>query len=87
MENINTTASLEMLLKVVTVYKEIGNELYEPCDLANELGLILGEQCTDPESLIRDFVAGFKHGVELSANTTADERFSFLKKSTLSVRQ
>lgn len=55
----------------------MGNAL-ESCDQANEFGIILGEQCADRESLIRDFINGFKHGVELSENTTVDERISVL---------
>ena len=75
--NINVKASVEILLKIVNAYKELGSDL-ECCDLANELGIILGGQCADKESLLRDFVSGFKHGVELSENTTVNERVSAL---------
>ena len=80
MENINAKASVETLLKIVNAYKELGTNL-ECCDLANELGVILGEQCPDKGYLLRDFVSGFKHGVELSGSTTANERVSALHQS------
>lgn len=80
MEKINSKASIEMLLKIVIAYNKTGNELNEPCDIANELGIILGEQCTDKENLIREFVMGFEHGVELSEHTTADERVFNLRR-------
>jgi hypothetical protein len=63
MLSIDSKELVKTLELVLDNYKLKGTEINEIGDLANEIGIILGEKCTDKKELINQFISGFKHGV------------------------
>ena len=59
------------LLKLSSVLNEYSSKgiSLEIADLANEIGLMLGQATTDKKSLIQEFNYGFSHGVDLAEKT------------------
>lgn len=49
----------------------------EICDLANAIGVVLGNNVDDKQSLLRDFKAGFRHGISLTYTGNRPDWLSF----------